>query len=303
MANIMKTFPGRSPAVPQELVDIIIDHSHSDRQLATCALVCKSWVSSSRYHLFNSIAIRQDNALAFVDLLESKDITFLPYLQDITFTHRKRGGNAFDDSNASRVWLIANVLPQLLTHSLVSVKSIAFDFEGFRGGICGLSFSDREAELLTNLPSSCPNVTNLEFRSVEFDSFESVFFKCVSKFTRLEHLTLMTDSFCEPTIDYVKHPPPIQLQSLALELLTSSSWATSDGDGEPNMSSLVQVLDWITSGGRKPKIQRLRVSCTEPHGVASIGTFLCSLGDNLQALDLTFYSSCNRGAYCHSIPS
>ncbi|KAG5653461.1 hypothetical protein H0H81_000230 [Sphagnurus paluster] len=44
------------PTLPAELIDIIIDHLHSDVQaLKACILTSKTWVPSCRYHLFQSI--------------------------------------------------------------------------------------------------------------------------------------------------------------------------------------------------------------------------------------------------------
>ncbi|GJF00457.1 hypothetical protein PsYK624_167450 [Phanerochaete sordida] len=43
--------------LPQELVDIVIDHQHSDRDtLKQCSLVCRSWVPSSSLHLLRRVA-------------------------------------------------------------------------------------------------------------------------------------------------------------------------------------------------------------------------------------------------------
>lgn len=290
MNTTTETVSSQTPAIPQELVDTIIDHSHSDRQLlGTCALVCRSWVPPSRYHLFNYIAIRKENATALLDLLQSQLITFLPYLQGLTFFC-----NADEPTDAPRIWHIASVLPQLLAHCpLLSVRSITFKVDCDAEDGCRHThlLSDQESELLTNLPSSCPNVTSLHLDSVRF---VSAFFESLSKFKRLEHLSLMTDSLCESVIDYAKLPPPVQLQSIAVEQPT---WGIWNGMPDPNKSGLVQVVDWITSGGKGPKIQRLRVTCTEPHELASVGSFLRFLGGDLQVLDITFNDDC-RGAYC-----
>lgn len=278
----------KTPTLPQELVDTIFDHSHSDRQLlATCALVCRSWVPPSRYHLFRSIEIRKENAPVFLGLLESEDITFLPYLQALAFTHKEgEVCNAVDPNAAPRIRLIANVLLQLLAHPMVFVRSITFAVDCTRNSLCQLSFTDQDSKLLTNLSLSYPNVTILEFRSV---GFISSFCECISRFTRLEDLTLTNDEVAlrEPYNGYIKHPPPIHLQSVALELLT---WP------EPNGSSLLQVLGWLTSGGRGPKIQRLRLMYIESRELVSVGSYLRFLRDSLQVLELLLNPSCTRGA-------
>ncbi|THU77144.1 hypothetical protein K435DRAFT_703039, partial [Dendrothele bispora CBS 962.96] len=44
--------------LPQELVDSIIDHLFDDPvSLKTCALVSKSWLPSTRHHIFHHIRL------------------------------------------------------------------------------------------------------------------------------------------------------------------------------------------------------------------------------------------------------
>jgi len=48
----------KSTPVPQKLVDIIIDHLYNDPiALKNCSLVCRSWLTSSRHHLFYRIEL------------------------------------------------------------------------------------------------------------------------------------------------------------------------------------------------------------------------------------------------------
>ena len=57
---------------PPELKDRIIDHlRESKAALATCSLVSKDWVPSSRFHLFNNISLQPDNVQSLVELLDS----------------------------------------------------------------------------------------------------------------------------------------------------------------------------------------------------------------------------------------
>jgi hypothetical protein len=49
-----------SHQLPPELFDIIIDLLHADQAaLATCALVCKSWLPASRHHLYGRLVITE----------------------------------------------------------------------------------------------------------------------------------------------------------------------------------------------------------------------------------------------------
>ncbi|KAJ7582263.1 hypothetical protein C8J56DRAFT_245777 [Mycena floridula] len=53
-----------TPEFPQELVDYIIDHVHdSTETLLACALVCRSWLPSARFHLFSDITISESHTI------------------------------------------------------------------------------------------------------------------------------------------------------------------------------------------------------------------------------------------------
>ncbi|KAJ7062129.1 hypothetical protein C8F01DRAFT_1251944 [Mycena amicta] len=57
---------------PPELEDTIIDLLHTDPPtLASCGLVCRSWLPSSRYHLYSDILLTAQNASAFTAILAS----------------------------------------------------------------------------------------------------------------------------------------------------------------------------------------------------------------------------------------
>ncbi|KAJ7472316.1 hypothetical protein B0H11DRAFT_2195955 [Mycena galericulata] len=84
--------------MPQEIIDMVIDNvAHSPGEprenkstLATCALVCKSWVPRTRHHLFKHITLNKSIA-TFVPLLRSPYCTFTRSVRDIyafrTFQH------------------------------------------------------------------------------------------------------------------------------------------------------------------------------------------------------------------------
>ncbi|TFK32268.1 hypothetical protein BDQ12DRAFT_617414, partial [Crucibulum laeve] len=48
----------RNLLFPRELIDMMIDFLHKDRQaLKQCSLVCRGWVPATRYHLYGSWSI------------------------------------------------------------------------------------------------------------------------------------------------------------------------------------------------------------------------------------------------------
>jgi len=62
--------------LPQELVDMIIDQLHNDRDaLSVCALVCRSWLPTARVHLFGSIALAKRTDFAnLIGLLDGSPV-------------------------------------------------------------------------------------------------------------------------------------------------------------------------------------------------------------------------------------
>jgi hypothetical protein len=66
----------RRPPMPPELIDTIIDMLHTDRAvLATCALVSRSWLPASRYHLFSKVTITRQSSPVISKLLSSPRCT------------------------------------------------------------------------------------------------------------------------------------------------------------------------------------------------------------------------------------
>ena len=55
------------PAIPQELSDMIIDFLFKDvTALCSAALVCKSWLPASRFHLFSDIELNPNRGLEVI---------------------------------------------------------------------------------------------------------------------------------------------------------------------------------------------------------------------------------------------
>lgn len=76
------------PALPAELVDIVIDHLFDDKpSLRACALVSSTWLPTSRYHLFRSITVFIKQGMLFADFLNFLRATHLGLLvRDLTLS-------------------------------------------------------------------------------------------------------------------------------------------------------------------------------------------------------------------------
>ncbi|KAJ7501049.1 hypothetical protein B0H11DRAFT_2189033 [Mycena galericulata] len=72
---------------PAELEDLIIDNMHGQRDsLATCGLVCKAWLRSSRHHLFGSVTLRDRTWEGFLQLLDAPHATLIPSIHSLAIS-------------------------------------------------------------------------------------------------------------------------------------------------------------------------------------------------------------------------
>ncbi|KAJ7087092.1 hypothetical protein C8R44DRAFT_31361 [Mycena epipterygia] len=82
------------PTLPGELVDSIIDSVALDSpsSLAACALVCRQWVSRTRYHCFPRIHLTRDRDVdtvkPFLHLLWSPLVTFTSSVREVRLHYR-----------------------------------------------------------------------------------------------------------------------------------------------------------------------------------------------------------------------
>jgi hypothetical protein len=72
------------PAIPQELSDMIIDFLHNDvSALCSAGLVCKSWLPTSRFHLFSRIQLSSLNVPRLLELICAEGSIVPPYIVDL----------------------------------------------------------------------------------------------------------------------------------------------------------------------------------------------------------------------------
>ncbi|KAF8809288.1 hypothetical protein BYT27DRAFT_7222526 [Phlegmacium glaucopus] len=114
------------PALPQELIDAILNHVNDRQTLKACSLVASSFVPQSQRHLFHTIDLdaltpRKKAYTRFVRLL-----TLNPLLG--TYVRSLRLGDDSDEFGSYRSWLIhAKNLPQLFQH-LTRLEAFSLTF-------------------------------------------------------------------------------------------------------------------------------------------------------------------------------
>ncbi|TCD66257.1 hypothetical protein EIP91_001620 [Steccherinum ochraceum] len=84
------------PRLPPELVDYVLDYLHDDKTtLIACASVSKSWVDSSRYHLFSTINFTLETPFCIGKLIR--------FLKDVQVNHYIRNFSIIQDHSVSSI--------------------------------------------------------------------------------------------------------------------------------------------------------------------------------------------------------
>lgn len=63
------------PALPQELIDQILDHFSEDKEtLSQCGIVCRAWVPTAQMHLFHDLALSGRDWEDLADVFQRHDL-------------------------------------------------------------------------------------------------------------------------------------------------------------------------------------------------------------------------------------
>ncbi|KAJ7875664.1 hypothetical protein B0H13DRAFT_2347975 [Mycena leptocephala] len=153
---------------PPELQDLVVDHLHDQKHsLATCGLVSKSWLRSSRHHLFGSVSLRDRNWEDFVQLLGSPLATFTQSINSLTISVSDYDTHTpASSSNLNRVIFLlrtfhepAPCFPANVLREFPVLRSLRLEDCHWTGVI----------ETTTNsLVAMFPNITELDLHLVTF---------------------------------------------------------------------------------------------------------------------------------------
>ncbi|KAJ7671361.1 hypothetical protein DFH06DRAFT_980330, partial [Mycena polygramma] len=71
---------------PQELVELVIDHVATTRDVGKCGLVCKQWLGRSRMHLFSHLNLANmgpANIESFLNIIQASLIPILSLVRTL----------------------------------------------------------------------------------------------------------------------------------------------------------------------------------------------------------------------------
>jgi hypothetical protein len=157
----------RQVRLPPEIMDAIIGQLHDDRAaLATCALVCRSWVPASRHHLFSKVTIRPGDLSGASDLLSSTSCTITSAVEYLTLNQF----NLF----RSDVWEVVGKLSRITRLRLYDGGMDVSHPPALAPLLCNLEALDledvyfRESSPFHSLLRHCPHLRHLSFSGLRF---------------------------------------------------------------------------------------------------------------------------------------
>lgn len=240
---------------------------HSKIHLSNCSLVCKSWLHLCRYHLFSEVTFRGDFA-RFLSSSPHTRLTIAPYIRKVVIK-----SNLTDQEDKDFLIQSAFRLPMLR-----SLHVERFSWEGMQSPL----------DLALGTPS-LRQLSIFALHSVSFTSFKILTDLFDSLFA-LRDLSLDNVSWdtlgCGPAEDRCfQGSTPNQLSLEKLHLASCHNMV---------------VLNWLLYGiisdsyievhtdSHRPFPHLVALSFTDilPTEVKVLGTFLASLGETLEHLDL-----------------
>ncbi|THU90327.1 hypothetical protein K435DRAFT_676238, partial [Dendrothele bispora CBS 962.96] len=208
--TIMTSTP--CPELHPEIVDLIIDELYGFRpDLKTCALVCRSWVSRSRFHLFSTICLsnRQNKASLFLALCASPHSTIpLARISNVTITTNQFDGVEYKDKQLQDPALFNQVLTWRSPHDGKSIadvfrhlKTLSLDWIGWR-----------------SLSQTAKSMLHLAFQPVTELKLRGIVFKTGDEFLEFLSSLICLEKLC---LDYVVLYAPVQSSTMRSNVFPS----------------------------------------------------------------------------------
>jgi hypothetical protein len=247
--------------LPPELLDIIIGFLYDDiPTLASCALVCKDWLPSSRSHLFHTLILNSWNSEKFLPLLKSPlhGPAIAPHVRELWII----------EDYGYHAWFNEG-LPVMCMGVLRSVTSLHVD---------QLHWEKLGGESRAALMSFLHSVEELTLMGCKFQTFDQ-FTEVVSEPRSLRKLEMFGTVWKDgATVELDRLPCPSQLQALDLFNCTSP------------------ILRWLLQHESCYRMLKILKVDDRSVGAASIELF----GQFLQALDSTLESLSVEVSGCES---
>jgi hypothetical protein len=159
------SFIPSGPVFPPEITDLII-HQFSPNfpALRICSLVCRAWVPASHYILYETLSLRGEDILDFLEIIEPAENTYFAGLRALDLSLCENGPTAS----------LVVLFPRFHSLAFIRVSSSIFHYEfPIVSSVTTLEFLSvqfRSFAAFTNLLSRVPNLKKLEFEKVSWGS-------------------------------------------------------------------------------------------------------------------------------------
>jgi hypothetical protein len=240
--------------------------------LATCALVSKAWLRSSRHLLFEWVSLRDHNWVAFLRLLNSPLATFARAIQtlDIELSDGAPGPTIDDElipHDGASDLMINELIPQLPVFPSLGRLRLA-----------DVNWNKLSAASVASFPGVFANITEFDLHHISFETPHQLA-TLVSSFTHLQKLSLHTIVTRNESRQEQPHPPivPCNLESARFASGRGYSAAVVD-----------HFLGWLHVGERPSSIRNLELGILQARNLPAVGSLLRALGPTLHELDLAF---------------
>ncbi|PFH49157.1 hypothetical protein AMATHDRAFT_63651 [Amanita thiersii Skay4041] len=265
--------------VPQELVDLVLDHLHNDRPaLLSASLVCRSWYASTRHHLYRRVVffigltippfeeqtIRSFERIALLQQILQEKPELAKYIREVVIT----GANAHRCSGWRQIEpVVTAILARLNRVSTLELRDVHWDHLAPKCQMAMVSifrnFCLNKVEFY-NVSGSLSDIFSLI-------SFAKTLKSLRTSFTPANHI--LTDVQNYPGPDEVVKCPPGQISLQFLEIGSTSKF-------------LGWVM-WLLDPYCPIAITELRhLRLTHVTDVPLCGQLLRAVGRHLQVLEL-----------------
>lgn len=299
--SLLKFAFSYAPRLPPELYDRILDHLHDDpRALSACSLTCRSWLPTSRFHLFQGVRIHSFDYECFLGTLRSSPVIgryvtslrlhdlrnpFLPDIMQILQSVATLALTQLDLSDATTMSTLATLarsLTELRLHvvtvvDLVSITELAKAIPRLRSlhiiNVTGQLFARSSTPLplqhlhlssyFPALPAFTSFVAPKRLRSLCIESrqtLNAIYSLVMALGPRLETLEVRAMSSG-------KRPLPLTRCSGLRRLELTSLWLPSSKESEWR-SSLFPVTK-LLSEVETPSIRSILLSFSQPYDIPS----------------------------------
>ncbi|KAL4252739.1 hypothetical protein ABKN59_004039 [Abortiporus biennis] len=265
--------------LPAELIDYTIDFLHDDSQsLKACALTCKAWLASSRFHLFGTITLATEKDLGrFVTFGSNAGSSqVLPYIRTLSISKTSIfEACLFLASGAHSVehtpW--ETTVPQRFpSNKLPSLRTL--HLKGFQ------SFWQPNSFSLSSFAKVFPTISCVKLENCSVSSLDDLA-KLLGELKDVE-------SLCLDGVSFGRSSATLAMLTRSWEASTAINISLKRLRIDNSSKPITDILYWLASTSSVDSLKSLAFTRVSTKGtyLDDVNEFLRSLGDGLEELTL-----------------